>query len=54
MHLPNSVLYAASCLLVINAMFQFQFQIQEVIWGLESLGVSLGAFLLARKRGRQR
>jgi len=52
MHLPNSVLYAASCLLVINAMFQFQ--IQEVIWGLESLGVSLGAFLLARKRGRQR
>jgi hypothetical protein len=38
-------------LLVANAIFQFESR--HVLWGVESLAVSLGAFLLARRRGEK-
>jgi drug/metabolite transporter (DMT)-like permease len=51
MRLPNPILYVASVLLVANAIFQFESR--HVLWGVESLAVSLGAFLLARRRGEK-
>ena len=50
--LPNSALYAASALLVANALFQFK--TRNMLAGVESLAVSLGAFLLAKSRGSKR
>jgi hypothetical protein len=49
--LPNPILYIVSMLLVVNAMFQFQ--LHNILWGVESLAVSLAAFLLARKRAKE-
>lgn len=52
LRLPNPVLYVVSLLLIGNAVFQFQ--IGQVFWGLESLAVSAGAFLLALKRSERK
>lgn len=51
MRLPNLILYAASAFFVINAMFQFE--LHNIVWGVQSLAVSLAAFLLARKRAKE-
>ena len=52
MRLPNPILYAVSAFFVINAMFQFE--LHNIVWGVQSLAVSLAAFLLARKRAKDR
>ena len=52
LRLPNTVLYVASVLLIANAVYQFEGR--QLLWGLESLAASLGAFLLALKRGERR
>lgn len=49
MRLPNVVLYVASAVFFPNALFQFG--VGEFAWCFQSLVVSIGAFLLARKRG---
>lgn len=51
LRLPNPVMYAVSVLLIANAVFQFESR--QMLWGLESLAVSIGVFLLARKRRRR-
>ena len=48
--LPNLVLYIASAVLAANAVYQFA--TLYLLAGVESLAVSVGAFLLARSRGR--
>ena len=50
--LPNSILFLVAAVLIVNAVFQFN---RGKVWfGIESLGVSLGAFLLARKRSAEK
>ena len=52
LRLPNPVLYVVSVLLIANAVFQFE--TRQIAWGIESLTLSLGAFLLAvLRRGRR-
>lgn len=51
LHLPSAGLCVAAAFFLVNA--KFQFEMGNIVWGIESIAVAAGAFLLAWKRGRQ-